>query len=275
MPRSSSRKRSSGRKRKSSKSSRRSRKTKVSKSVSLSDTHHFKETVNGGVLGISSTTALGGGVFIMQLTDFPIFQKFSTCFEFARLNKCTIHFIPKFNMQLNQLTFSTGVEATVSINGTIITAVDQVPYDVVIGSSTVAATWSNDSSNTTGTSSPTAYTSNIITPGYIRGLQGSKEMEIYKKRSISFMPCFFDYIMDGQGLGDTDNPAFERKVKKWVATKYVGAGSGTVDVTPGHGPVYYGPVYCFDVNAPPSSGSQALYDIRFTYSMSFKRVTGV
>lgn len=211
----------------------------------------------------------------MQLTDFPIFQKFSTCFEFARLNKCTIDFIPKFNMQLNSLTTSTGVGATVSITGTLITAVDQVPYDVVIGSSTVAATWSNDSSNTTGTSSATAYNSNIITPGYIRGLQGSKEQELYKKRSITFSPCFFDYILDGQGGSDVSNPAFERKVASWVTTKFVGSAGGTVDVTVGHGPIYFGPVYCFDVNAPPASGSQALFDVRFRYSMSFKRLSGV
>jgi len=155
--------------------------------------HTFTETVNGGMLGISSATRLGTGVWVFQLTDFPIFQKFNTCFEFVRLNKITIEYWPKFNMQLNQ----GSVVADNSMSGTFITAVDQVPFNIVVGTTTAAANWVDDSSSSSGTTDATPYESASITPGYVRGLEGSKECELYKKQTTSFYPAFYDFVVQG------------------------------------------------------------------------------
>lgn len=249
----------------------------------MADTHHFKETVNAGVLGVNLGTAaslVGTGVYVMQLTDFPIFQRFATCFEFARLNKCTIEFIPKYNMQLNQQPLG-GVSATSisSVTGTFITALDQVPIRDASG--TPAINWLNDVSNSTGTTSATPYQSTTVTTGYVRGLQGSREKELYKKHRISFYPAFYDIIFgatnasSGASLTYSAN-SYQRRIKAWVTTNILGTSSDPVvgDLT---GPLYYGPVYAFDVNNAPSTDniSISMFDVRMKYSMSFKRLKGV
>lgn len=248
----------------------------------MSDTHHFKETVNAGVLGVNLSTPaslIGTGVYTLQLTDLPIFQRFQSCFEFARLNKCTIEFIPKYNMQLNQQPLA-GVSATAvsSVSGTFITAIDQIPIDITIGTSSPAINWLNDVSNSTGTTSATPYSSTVITPGYIRGLQGSKEKELYKAHRVTFTPAFYTPVLAGVAGGTFSTGAYTRQLKKWVTTQLLLAGSTDIPVGPtGNGPIYYGPVYAFDVNNAPSTDniSISMFDVRMKYSMSFKRLRGV
>lgn len=240
----------------------------------MSDTHHFKETVNGGILGINAGNRTGSGVWVFQLSDFPIFQRFNQCFEFARLNKITIEYWPKFNMQLNQ-----NVAGTInqSISGTLITALDQIPFNVIVGTTGAAPNWVADGSDTSGTSSATPYESPSITPGYARGIQNSREKELYVKRTQTFDPAFYDYVVSGDGIGNISGAAaFERKIKKWVTTSYqTTTGTGLV-TSGGNGPLYYGPIYCFDVNAGyPASATVELYDIKLKYSMSFRRLKGV
>lgn len=225
---------------------------------------------------------LGTGVYVMQLTDFPIFQRLNGVFEFARLNKCTIEFIPKFNMTLNQnfLSGGTAAQFASSTTGTLITAIDQIPINgISIGSSPKAVNWVNDSSNSTGTSSAAPYRSDTVTPGYVRGLSGSREKELYKKHKISFYPAFYDYVQGSGNTGLSVN-AFERRVKRWVCTNSLGtAAAGNDPVTDGSGPLYYGPMYAFDVNAYAGAVGDniniALFDVRLKYSMSFMRMRGV
>lgn len=244
----------------------------------MSDTHHFKETVNGGMLGLSGANNTGTGVWVMQLTDFPVFQNFRTAFEFVRLNSCTIEYIPKFNMQLVQMpTTNTGAIGSISITGTLVTAIDQVPFNVIIGTTAPSSNWTNDSSNTTGTTVPTPYSSSTMTVGYVRGLQNSSEKEFYMKRRQRFMPTFFTPVLGGDGTGTFTPVAWQRNVKKWVTTTIQTTG-GAGEVINGNGPVYYGPVYAFDANyvAPATGGNVTeMYDIRLHYSMSFRRVKGV
>jgi len=282
MPRS-SRKRGAPRRRRSTKRTV-SRVTRPRRSLGrlgkISDNHHFKETVNAGVLGIHNTSGdvTGTGVWVMQLTDFPIFQRFNECFEFCRLNKCTIEFIPKFNMQLYQTPQVAASVPSTSITGTLITAIDQVPFNVVVGTTATAPNWTNDSSNTTGTTSAAPYASASVTPGYVRGLQGSREKELYKKHTLTFMPAFYDYLVTGGGFNTLSGVSYERKVKKWVTTHRLEPSTDS-PVTNGVGPIYYGPVYAFDVNefyaTTGSPSFVALYDVRMRYSMSFKRLRGV
>lgn len=253
----------------------------------MSDTHHFKETVNGGVLfinpstGSASATAagafLGTGTYAMQLTDFPIFQRMTGIFEFVRLNKCTVEFIPKYNFQSNSNLFTAGTAAqfSSSTTGTFLTALDQVPINITIGTSNTAPNWVNDSSNSSGTTAATPYQCTTVTTGYVRGLQGCKEKELYKKHKISFYPAFYNSLIDGGG----SSVAQHRNIKQWVITNYQNVGSGDDPIATGTGPVYYGPIYALDINAYAGSSSDniniPLYDVRFTYSMSFKRLRGV
>lgn len=259
----------------------------------MADTHHFKETVNAGVLYINPSTGgpaggnittgvgafNGTGVYAMQLTDFPIFQRMTGIFEFARLNKCVIEFIPKFNFQSNSNSLSTTAAAfSSSTTGTFLTALDQVPFNIAIGTTATALNWVNDSSNSTGTTSATPYTSSSVTVGYVRGLQGSREKELYKKHTVSFYPAFYDYIVTGNGVNTINGVSYERKIKKWVTTGIQGTGGESL-ITTGVGPVYYGPVYAFDVNGYPGGVTDninlPLFDVRMRYSMSFKRLKGV
>lgn len=246
----------------------------------MSDTHHFKERVNGGVLLNNPTvfgSNIGGGVWVMQLTDFPIFQKFNSCFEMVRLNSVTIEYLPKANMQLNYVGLTAGGSPTsnnISISGTLITAMDQVPYNVVIGTTATSTNWINDVSNTSGTTSAAPYSNGVITPGYVRGLQNAKERELYKKQSQTFNPAFYTPILGGDGQTTFTPVAWQRNVKKWVSTN-IQSTIGDQLVTSGNGPLYYGPIFALDVNGNDDSLPNQLFDIRLTYNMSFRRLKGV
>lgn len=252
----------------------------------MKDIHHFKQTVNGGVISTHNATAgtLTSGGCIIRLTDLPFFQQMGPNFEFARLNKCRVEFWPKANMQINQLTNGSGALATGSINGTFITALDQVPFYTAVGIPYVnAPSWGNDGSNDTGVTSASFVQTGMSTD-YIRGLQGSKEKELYKKHSISFYPAFYDYMMSGVGTGNItnvnntlgvfdSNGCVERKIKKWVSINNIVGSTPSISVNVG--PLYFGPVYALDANVPGTTDGVPLYDVRFTYSISFKRVRGV
>lgn len=239
----------------------------------MSDTHHFKETVNGGVISNISANATVTGVWAMQLTDFPIFQQFKNCFEFVRLNACVIEYLPKYNMQLNLTSNATGNPEQISTTGTYVTAIDQVPFSVVIGSTSTMVGWSNDASNTSGTTSPAPYTSSSISVGYVRGIQNSREKELYKKTVQKFMPAFYTPVLGGDGPSTFTSVAWQRNVKKWVTTT-IGQTGGNLGVTSGNGPLYYGPVLALDINEP-TEATLPLFDVRLKYSMSFKRLKGV
>lgn len=214
----------------------------------------------------------------MQLTDFPIFQRFQQTFEFVRLNRVTIEFIPKYNQQMNQSNQVVGQYNT-SVTGTLITAIDQVPIEIAIGTTAPSLNWANDGSNSTGTSAATAYSTTVTTPGYLRGLQGSKERELNKKHTWSFSPAFYTPILTGQSAGQLSVSSYQRNVKKWMTTKVFIANTSELDVTVTNGPLFYGPMFCFDVNGFPlgitSPSTLALFDVRMKYHMSFKRLRGV
>lgn len=290
----SSRKRS-GLKRKGSRKGRKfSRKTKISRTprrMGFSDVHHFRETINAGQLIYpvtgSQTQTNSTGALIMRLTDLPIYQNLGSAFEFARLNACIWHILPKANMQLNQLTVSTSALATASPSGTLVTAVDQIP---IYGNTntalySLASTWSDDSSNDTGVTSASFVAAQGITTSYIRGLQGSRETELYKKQRRKFFPAFYDYIMSPSGTGtitNVENPhgtfvnngCVERKIKRWVSLRnVVSTNAGGSSTAQNAGPLYFGPLYALVVNEPSTSATP-LFDMRLTYSVSFKRVVG-
>lgn len=254
-----------------------------------SDVHHFKETVNCGTIaclpssGTSQTNSTGA--FIFRLTDLPAYQTLGQNFEFARVNKFRMEFWPKANMQLIQAAASGSAETTFSPSGTFITAVDQVPiYGPAIGGVFVqAATWSNDASNSSGVTSGSAVQT-AITTNYIRGIEGSRETELYKKHVISFYPAFYDYVMTGTGTGAISNVSntigtfgsngcAERKIKKWISISNINS-QATPSIATNVGPLYFGPVYAIDNNVA-TTNTIPLYDVRLTYSVSFKRLKGV
>lgn len=289
------------RKRRSSTSGSRKRKRSLRRRVPRSlgtlgrqsNAHHFKETINGGVLfinpstGSASATAagafLGTGVYVMQLSDFPIFQRMNGIFEFCRLNKCTIEFIPKYNMQSNANLFTAGTAAqfSSSTTGTFVTALDQIPVvGITLGTSATAPNWVNDSSNSSGTTVATPLQCNSVTVGYVRGIEGSKEKELYKKHRIAFNPAFYSQVLsNGTSAAQASTVCYQRQIKKWVTTGALEPGGSESRVVNNTGPYYYGPIYALDINAYAGSTSDniniPLYDIRLTYSMSFKRLRGV
>lgn len=257
----------------------------------MADVHHFRQTVNGGtlILPVTPTLADTTGGCIIRLTDLPFYQQMAPNFEFARLNKCKLEFWPKSNMQLTQLS-AAGALSSFSVSGTFITAIDQVPFysGTTSASNYVAASsWSNDGSNDSGVTSASFVNSGMSTD-YIRGLQGSREKELYKKHTLNFYPAFYDYVMTGQGTGAitsvanvlpgatptlTLNGCVERKIKKWVSINTISSEGN--DATVNVGPLYFGPVYAIDGNVDGTGASSVpLYDVRFTYSISFKRVRG-
>lgn len=254
------------------------------------DSYTCSETVTAGQLFYSSTAGnTSGGVWLMNLTDFPAYATLGACFEFARLGKCEITYWPKTNMQTN-LPYNTGGIPSVlqgfSLSGTLITGLDQIP---LVGSNALVAVnpnWKTDTTETNVTvAKPYAFTSQgTLSPvAYVRGLSGSKETELYKKVHRTFYPAFYDLLMDapgaGAGVGGTSGTCFERKIKKWINVGILNSGtSGVAGVRSQNvGPAYYGPCFALDVTntaAVDVSQSIPLYDVRMKYTISFKRLKG-
>jgi len=79
------RSRTSSKKRRVRKTARRSKVPRnLGRLGKLSDVHHFKETVNAGVISWTpgtTTPANAGGSFVMRLTDLPMYQQMAPNFE--------------------------------------------------------------------------------------------------------------------------------------------------------------------------------------------------
>lgn len=254
--------------------------------MGIKDIHHFRETIDAGKLlwpASTANTTEPGGVWLMRLSDFPIYQRFVNCFEFARLNKVTIEYLPKYNLS----SAPSGVTGSIKpITGTLILAEDQIPLVASYAGATVitaAPTWATDGDSDANVTVPFAARCDAITATYVRGIENSKEKELYSKRKQSFYPCFYNYLLDNPivntttqtfGSNASTTGCFERNIKKWVNIVTLAQGAATAGsdvIVPNAGPVYYGPVYAFDVNETPTMALD-LFDVRMTYSMSFKRL---
>jgi len=205
----------------------------------------------------------------MKLSDLPIVGSndvgLAQAFDFVRLNKCTMEFMPRFNVN----------------DGSDPTSIPNIPNRAGrgtttkrIGSPHISAAWQSQASEDSGVTECTAYDHARITPDYIRGMQGGKETEFYKRHKVHFTPTFYDYtVQNVQGIvGATTGGAYKACKKQWVNTNYLNQGSGSETQT--QGPDFYGPMYCFSNNL--ASGSQtALYDVKLHYSVSFRRLRGI
>jgi hypothetical protein len=251
----------------------------------MADTHHFRETINAGTIFATASDITNTGALIMRFGDFPAYNQLGPNFEFARLNKFVIEFWPKSNMQFTQInTAGTGFQASVS--GTFVTALDQVPVYSGAAAYTTAPGWANDTSNDTNVSSA-SFVATPFTTSYVRGIQNSREKELYKKHKMSFYPAFYDYIMTSSSAPGTaitsvsnqvgtfeGNNCCERRIKKWVNINAAVGGAGASNTLVG-GPLFYGPVYAVDSNIEPTTSFPALFDVRLKYSISFKRLRGI
>lgn len=269
------------------KSSKRSRKTSIPRHPRNKglgkDTYHFHETVSAGQLVIptgATSPFVQSAVWIMRLPNFPAYTTLGASFEFVRLNRCTISYWPKANMQLNQFSATGGSQ---SISGTLIYGVDQVPLIGTMATASPASSWVTDGTGNTNVTLATPYTFQGATSSssglsYVRGLQNSKEVEMYKKVSQTFYPAFYDLIVDvfpTSSAAGSGGSCFNRVMRKWVnCTVLSNTGAGTL-TSLNTGPIYYGPVYALDVNNIPATVTNfPIYDVRMTYSMSFKRLRG-
>lgn len=206
----------------------------------------------------------------MKLSDLPIVGSndvgLAQAFDFVRLNKCTMEFMPRFNVNdgsVSNLVFQT-----------FLTGLDEVPLLNASAALISAPSWQSQASEDSGVTECTAYDHARITPDYIRGMQGGKETEFYKRHKVHFTPTFYDYtVQNVQGIvGATTGGAYKACKKQWVNTNYLNQGSGSETQT--QGPDFYGPMYCFSNNL--ASGSQtALYDVKLHYSVSFRRLRGI
>jgi len=283
----------SRRKRRTSRRVSRKRSTRrgISRSPSTKDTHHFKGIVNAGIISLvvetMAATESNSGVYVFRLDDLPIFERFQASFEFVRINKCRLEFMPRYNM--TNLPLATQEPGSNNVTWpTFITGMDEVPLvgGVTTSDLVPAATWSSQGGDDMAITEMEAYQCvGTITPSYVRGLQSSKETEIYKKHSVTFTPHFFDYCLTNQPVSTSSTSVaqpnlgtFERKTRKWVNTTFIKqltASTSAEEVSVG--PDFYGPVYSF--SNPPAlsqdtSATQQLYDVKMHYSVSFRRVKG-
>lgn len=278
----------------------------------LSNVYHYKGTINAGIIswtsGSATATTLAqiGGVYVFRLDDLPIFENAATMYEFVRINRCRMEFMPRYNtsnlpssvlLQFDDsLTGPSNIGSTTSSAAklpTFITGYDEVPLVSPLEGDDLAlsGTWSSEGGDDSNVAEMKAYgCQGGVTPSYIRGMIGSKETEIYKKHVVHFTPAFFDYAMtSGLPFGGTSNiplpgsGVFERRQKKWINcnSQLQGETGGTTTLptssdTPSVGPDFYGPVYSFSqagINTSTTAVLQ-LYDVKMYYSVSFRRVRG-
>lgn len=240
---------------------------RVTRRKRISDIHTFKGIVNAGqLLSIPTTTSTHlGGQYIMQLTDFPIIGTggaLSNAFDFVRLNKCKMEFMPKYNFNGGNLP----VDAP-----TFITGMDEVPL-YRTSALLQAPTWGTQADEDAGVTEAHAYDHVRLTPDYIRGQQGSRETEIYKKHTVWFTPTFYDFAINNTQAGTpTFTPGPYKACKRqWVNLNYMNQTSGSeVQST---GPDFYGPMYCFGTNTTTIT---EYYDVKIHYSVSFRRLRGI
>jgi len=249
------------------------------RSRKISDIHTFKGIINAGILqGIPSSTSTHlGGQYIFHLADFPIIGSgvnLGEAFDFVRLNKCRMEFMPRYNMSTAPNTAAGGTQGQ---SVTFLTGLDELPLVFATGTFTHAPTWVSQNDEDAGVTEATAYDHPSITPDYLRGMQNSKEKEIYKKHSVTFTPVFYDYMVAATSGNQTSSPTqtggvFERRVKKWINLNYMSQVAGTEVASPG--PDFYGPMYTFSNNIAGTSITQ-YYDVKLHYSVSFRRLRGI
>lgn len=271
----------------------------------MSDVHHYKGTINAGIVRWIATNggtgvisnASNAGVYILRLTDIPNYPELSNLYEFIRVNRCRLEFMPRYNMTNlpgpvlggTGSTFTEGTQsATAGIAArlpTFITGLDEVPLVNAVANTDVqpSASWITQGGDSSAVNEMTAYqATGVIGADYIRGLKGSKETEVYKKHTVTFVPSFFDYTMTSQVTGGSNQPTpgqgtFEKKGKRWLNCTFISQSGGTASSVESLGPDFYGPVYSF--SNPPATSTTAtniveMYDVKLHYSISMRRYKG-
>lgn len=255
--------------------------TKKRRVRKISDIHTFKGIINAGCLkanGTSVSTHLGGQ-YIFKFSDLPIIAGgepsgggLGRNFDFVRLNRCMLEFLPRFNMSTLSSTNVTGTSpASSNYQLTFLTGIDEVPI-VGSGAFTTAPTWETQADEDSGVTEATAYDHPNITPSYLRGMPNCKETETYKKHTVRFYPVFFNQLIGNQGAGNNTG-VYARNIKKWVNLNVLLEQTGAEAQV--NGPDYYGPIYSFSDNAPAGGNSIVYYDVKLHYSVSFRRLRGV
>lgn len=260
MPKASKKKstRKSSKHRASSKKSRRVRKVRVK-------IHTFKGIINGGTLvSPASGTAITtwGGVYTWDMNTLPIYANMMSLFEFARVNSVKFELMPRANVS------AVGSASTVSTaTGTIIVGIDEAPLSSTAGK---ASTWVSSASEDGAISEAFPQASTLITPDYLRGMENSSEVEIYKKIVRSFVPAA--YVITNLAPS-TFNPtstmgvAYEQRKRTWWTCQTQSSSASALT-----SPVFWGLMYAF-CNAPINADVPT-YDVRIHYSISFKRLRG-
>jgi len=186
-------------------------------------------------------------------------------FDFIRINKCRMEFLPRFNQQINS-----DQEATTTFV-TFLTGLDPLP----IGNTSAladAATWSSQADEDSGVTECQAYDNLRITPDWIRGMASGKETEPYKKHVVHFIPQYYDYAVNASNNNSGISPingVFQAQRKKWVNLNFFTQSSGALTAV--QGPDFYGPCYSFSNNAQAAT-PVAYYDVKLHYSISLKRI---
>lgn len=272
----------------------------------MSDVHHFKGTINAGIIrwvannagGTIGSNASNAGVYVLRLTDIPNYTELSNLYEFIRVNRCRLEFMPRYNMSNlpGPVLESTAGQETAGVSSnvttstvlrlpTFITGLDEVPLVNSVANTDlqVTASWVSQGGDSSSVNEMTAYqATGAVGPDYIRGLRGSKETEVYKKHTLSFVPSFFDYAMTNLPTAGANTPSpgqgtFEKKAKKWLNCTYLSQAGGGASSVESVGPDFYGPVYSFST-APLVTGTTGLavelYDVKLHYSISTRRYKG-
>jgi len=250
----------------------RRRRTTTRSRKRFSEIHTFKGIVNAGILsGIPAATSTHlGGQYVFQLSDFPIITgSLGNSFDFVRLNKCKLEFMPRYNMQSAP---NTQAGTTGAFQQTFLTGLDEIPITHATPL-TSAPTWSSQGDEDAGITESKAYDHVRITPDYLRGMQSSKETEIYKKHVVNFIPTYYTWAVNNASQADAilSNGVYSANKKKWVNLNYLSQDTGAE--VQSLGPDFYGPMYSFG-NSQPASSTQQFYDVKLHYSVSFRRLKG-
>lgn len=249
------------------------------KSGNLGNIHTFKGIVNAGILAaqLAATSTHLGGQYIFKLSDLPIVGSagagIGNCFDFVRLNRCKMEFMPRFNVQ--SANNGTGITGT-SAPQTFLTGVDEIPI-LRSGVLTVAPTWLSQGDEDANITETSAYDHPDITPDYLRGMPNVKETEVYRKHTVHFIPTFFDYAVNNVAAGSTETSitsgVYKACRKQWVNCNFLQQNTGAE--TAGPGPDFYGPMYSFGNNVGSGGQATQYYDVKLHYSVSFRRLRGL
>jgi len=254
--------------------------TRKRRSGALGNIHSFKGVVNAGVLSaipLATSTNIAGQ-YILKLTDIPIIASgggLSNTFNFVRLNKCRLEFMPRYNV--NQAP-NTGAGSVQGEPITFMTGLSEIPLINTASALTVAPSWTSQGGDASTVTELTAFTDSTAGPSYLRGMPGCKETEIYKKHSVWFIPTFYSFLnafqsQGGQNTPSAQIPIYEARKKHWINLNYLSQTSGTDVQSPG--PDFYGPMYAFSNNLAVGQPVVPYYDVKLHYSVSFKGTRGV